>query len=101
MTELGFLIRGETVLNATTMVKGRPLSTDLRSVLVRMVTTCGLSLGDVCTYSGIPRRTLERLVSKFKKTGEVQGNATRRGRPRILEYSDTEVRHTVSNRFSL
>ncbi|THU91109.1 hypothetical protein K435DRAFT_801502 [Dendrothele bispora CBS 962.96] len=54
----------------TTMVRGRPLSEDLRCSLIHM--GCHLPLEDVVTYSGIPRRTVQHIFEDYRREGHVR-----------------------------
>ena len=72
------------------MVAGVALSADLRNTLIYMHITSCLDAKTVSNLTGVPLRTVYRVLSVWKATGEVkpqpQGNP---GRPRALDFADT------------
>lgn len=73
------------------MPRGRPLTDDLRGTLIRMCKT--LDLDKVIHYTGIPLRTLERLMSDYRKHGTAARPKARemRGRRRKLTSQHVKV----------
>jgi hypothetical protein len=76
---------------STTMTRGKALSRDLRWVIVRMHRA--LTVAEIMRYTGLKRRTIERVLSVHRNTGGVwpqsHGRRSMAGRNRIL--SDDEI----------
>lgn len=74
------------------MTSGVALSEDLRGVLIYMHKTGGLDAKTITILTGIPRRTVYRVLSTWQQTGQIkpapEGKA---GRPRKLDFADTQV----------
>ncbi len=69
------------------------LSEDLRGVLIHIHVSSSLDSKALARLTGIPVRTIQRILSNWKKTGEVKTVPTgKKGRPRALDFSDTQVR---------
>ena len=77
------------------MTSGSPLSDDLRGVLVFMHISRSLDAKTISEWTGVPKRTVFRVLSNWRKTGGVkQASEEKRGRPRALDFADTKVRST-------
>lgn len=76
-------------------MKGKPLSEDARRILLYMAISHQLSAQDVADWTGIPLRTVQRVVSQYRMTGDVilTRDVETRGRKRVLEYEDLKVRY--------
>ncbi len=75
------------------MPHGVALSEDLRGVLIHIHVSSSLDSKALARLTGIPVRTIQRILSNWKKTGEVKTAPTgKKGRPRALDFSDTQVR---------
>ncbi|KLO09578.1 Homeodomain-like protein, partial [Schizopora paradoxa] len=73
------------------MTSGVALSEDVRGVLIYMHDTGGLDAKTICLLTGIPRRTVYRVLSTWQRTGEVKpAPEGRAGRPRALDFADTQ-----------
>ncbi|KLO04588.1 Homeodomain-like protein [Schizopora paradoxa] len=74
------------------MTGGVALSEDLRATVIYMHDSSGLDAKTISQLTGIPRRTVHRILSTWKATGIVKpAPQGRRGRPRALDLADTEV----------
>lgn len=75
------------------MAKGKAISDDLRGVVIRMVAELRVPLAKVCEYTGVPRRSVERILTTYKRTGQSARDHTiaPSGRPRLLQYNDIGV----------
>lgn len=75
------------------MANGVALSEDLRGVLIYMHVKLSLNAKSISYFTGISIRTVYRVLSTWKSTGEVKpAPEGKQGRPRVLDYGDTEVR---------
>lgn len=74
------------------MPAGVALSADLRNCLIYMHVSSCLDAKIISQLTGIPIRTVYRVLSVWKKTGEVKPEAQgKQGRPRALDFADTQV----------
>lgn len=74
------------------MTNGLPLSGDLRKVVVFMHEDRKLDINEIVYFTGVPARTVYRILSIWRKTGEVNPpTAAKSGRPRALDFADTQV----------
>lgn len=74
------------------MPNGVAFSEDLRGVLIFMHDNCCLDAKTINDLTGIPIRTVYRILSSWKQTGEVKpASEGKPGRPRALDYGDTKV----------
>ncbi len=74
------------------MAAGVALSEDLRGVLIYMHTLHILDAKAISHWTGIPVRTIYRVLSTWKSTGEVKpAPEGKQGRPRALDFADTQV----------
>jgi hypothetical protein len=75
------------------MVRGKPLSNDLRAVILNMA--CHLDVASIAHYTGCPIRTTHRLLSDYRHKGTVVRkeilNRTLRGRKRALTSENIHV----------
>lgn len=73
------------------------LSDDLRECIVK-IHKHGIRVKQISEWTGISERTLYEVIQKYNHKGTVSTEALRnRGRPRALDYVDTEVsRHSQS-----
>lgn len=82
---------------STTMVRGKALSHDLRWVIVRMHRA--LTITKIMQYTGLKRRSIERILSIHQKTGGIwprsYGRRSIAGRNRFL--SDDEISVSLSH----
>jgi transposase len=73
---------------------GQRVSEDLRKVVVHMSVTLRLDINNIMALTRISRRTIERILTHYRKYG--QAGAPQpielRGRKRALEYGDLAVR---------
>jgi hypothetical protein len=68
----------------------RPLSEDLRWVLVRMARS--MSIPQILAHTGLKRRTIEHILSTYRCTGRVLNSPKKpRGRKPILDSDDAAV----------
>ncbi len=75
------------------MAAGVALSEDLRGVLLHMHITVSLDAKAISYYTGIPIRTVYRVIATWKRTGQVKPPSEgKQGRPRALDFADTRVR---------
>lgn len=81
------------------MTSGKALSEDLRGILIYMHDTTGLDVKTIASLTGVSRRTVYRVLSTWKRTGEVKpAPEGKQGRPRALDFADTQVNiHSVLN----
>ncbi len=80
------------------MPQGVALSEDLRGVLIHIHVSSSLDSKALARLTGIPVRSIQRILSNWKKTGEVKTAPTgKKGRPRALDFSDTQVRRRFSS----
>jgi hypothetical protein len=68
------------------MTRGKPVSEDLRRVIVRMARTVNLDL--LSTYTDISRRQILRILSLYRATGKV---TTAKDRRRIGHCSSRQT----------
>ncbi len=75
------------------MTGGVALSEDLRGVLIRMHILRGIDTKSISYFTGIPLRTVQHVVTTWKRMGEAKPAPEGvRGRPRVLDFADTQVR---------
>ena len=68
------------------------LSEDLRRVLIYMRESRALEVKTIHDLTGVPARTIYRILSLWKETGEAKpASEGKQGRPRALDYGDTRV----------
>jgi len=76
------------------MARGKALSDDLRDVLLHMAQS--LDVNTITKYTGCKRRTIERILSDFRKMGSVARRHLRKGslqgRRRTMKGQDVQVR---------
>ncbi|KLO04994.1 Homeodomain-like protein [Schizopora paradoxa] len=73
------------------MAPGVALSADLRNCIIYMHITSLLDAKMISQLIGIPLRTVYRILSVWKATGEVKPEAQgKQGRPRTLDFADTQ-----------
>ncbi len=74
------------------MAGGLAYSEDLRGILIYMHATSLLDAKTISHLTGIPIRSVFRVLSTWKRTGEVKpAPEGKQGRPRALDYADTQV----------
>ncbi len=74
------------------MTAGVAFSEDLRGVLIFMHTSRFLDAKTISHWTGIPIRTIYRVLSTWNRTGEVKpAPSGKQGRPRTLDFTDTQV----------
>ncbi len=79
------------------MAGGVALSEDVRGVVIHMKDTCLLDAKTIAYLTGIPIRTVYSVLAAWKKTGEVKPAAEgKQGRPRALDFGDTQVSIVLS-----
>jgi len=75
------------------MARGKALSDDLRDVLLHMAQS--LDINTITHYTGCKRRTVERILSDFRRTGSVSRQHLRldplQGRRRAVKDQDVQV----------
>ena len=75
------------------MARGKALSDDLRDVLLHMA-QC-LDINTITCYTGCKRRTIERILSDYRKRGSVARQHLRkdtlRGNRRAMKDQDVQV----------
>ncbi len=75
------------------MPSGVALSEDARGIVIFMHDSRSLNAKSISYFTGIPLRTVQHILSTWKATGEVKPVPEgQRGRPRALDFGDTEVR---------
>lgn len=79
------------------MPRGKPLSDDLRGVIINM----GMSqdIPNIVKLTGVKRRTIERIFADYRNKGTVmRGHMYKelRGRKHSLTVADTKVRSASS-----
>lgn len=80
------------------MAPGVALSADLRNCIIYMHITSLLDAKLISQLTGIPLRTVYRILSVWKATGEVKPEAQgKQGRPRTLDFADTQVSMVLSS----
>lgn len=63
-----------------------------RDIILHMHDNLGLEVKTMAYLTGIPSRTVYRVLSSFKASGRIKQKATeKRGRPRSLDFGDTQV----------
>jgi hypothetical protein len=75
------------------MPRGRALSDDSRQILVHM--SSSLSLDEIVKLSGIPKRTVERILAEVKRhgtTAHIKPPPCLLGAPRVLSQENIQVR---------
>ncbi len=76
------------------MAAGVALSEDLRGIVIRMHILRGLSPKSISYFTCIPLRTVQHVLTVWKRTGEAKPTSeVIQGRPRVLDFADTQVRH--------
>ncbi len=74
------------------MAGGVALSEDARGIVIHMKDTCFLDAKTIAYLTGMPVRTVYHILVAWKKTGEVKPTAEgKQGRPRALDFGDTQV----------
>lgn len=74
------------------MVRGRPLSDDLRAAIVHMAHS--LDIDSIVHFSGCKKRTVQRVLAEFRDTGTSTRSRLRRqlcGPKRVLTRADVGV----------
>ena len=67
------------------------MSNDARQVILHMHRTLRLSVREIVHLTDVPKRTVYRILMTEKKQPQHQ-NIELRGRPRKLDFADTQVR---------
>jgi transposase len=78
--------------SSTPMTRGRALSNDLRGAIVNMAWS--LDIDSIVQYTGCKRRTVERILSDYRKNGTTTRiclSKELRGAKRALRSADVEV----------
>ncbi len=92
----------DSVLLSPVMAGGVALSEDARGVVIHMKDNCFLDAKTIAYLSGIPIRTVYHILAVWKKTGEVKpAPEGKQGRPRALDFGDTQVSVHTSHGDSL
>lgn len=74
------------------MLDGAAYSNDLRRTLIYMHIQHSLDAKSISHYTGVPSRSVYRILADWRRTGQDKLEPTgRRGRPRKLDFSDTQV----------
>ena len=83
------------------MVRGKALSDDLRDVLLHMAQS--LDISAITYYTGCKRRTIQQILSDYRKRGSVARQHLRkdtlRGHRRAMKGQDIRVSHHSSTLF--
>ena len=86
------LERGNQGSPFTSMPRGRALSDDSRRILVHM--SSSLSLDEIVKLSGIPKRTVERILADVKRLGttaRIKPPPRLLGAPRVLSQENVQA----------
>lgn len=79
-------------LEIQAMPSGVAFSEDLRGVLIFMHADRFLDAKTITELTGIPIRTIYRVLQTWRQTGEVKpASEGKQGRPRALDFGDTQV----------
>ena len=83
------------LVHSYTMPRHRtPLSRDLRDIIVYMRVSAGTPVKEISWLTGIARGTIYQILQTWKETGvSFREKLVNQGRPRALNYGDTEVCH--------
>jgi transcription initiation factor IIE alpha subunit len=73
----------------------RPLSEDLRWVLVRMHHKRGASVNDIERDTGVNKRTVQRILELFQTTGEVTVKKAKAKHAGKLNDDNMNVSHNI------
>ena len=75
------------------MARGRKKPEETRLIVIRMSMLMGHD--EIQNYTGLKKRTIERIISDWKRTGNVmpepRDEKSQMGRPRILDVEDMAV----------
>ena len=83
------------------MVQGKAFSEDARRIIYRLYQSQLITVHDMAHVMGVHRATIHRVVAQYERTGHFQGEGTRTGRPRALDYAETQVRSNWNEKDSL
>ncbi|EJD02060.1 Homeodomain-like protein [Fomitiporia mediterranea MF3/22] len=73
------------------MARGKVLSDDARKIIVKLYQHESFSAQQLSRLADVQQRTIQRILSHWRETGRVERDVLHsRGRPRILDYADTE-----------
>ena len=78
--------------NTSNMVRGQPISDDLRKVILNMARH--LDMAAIRHYTGCPTRSIQQLLADYRRTGttiRARRVRERRGRRRVLISEDIHV----------
>ncbi len=82
------------------MPPGVALSEDLRGVLVHMHSLCFLNPKTISELTGIPLRTIQRMLPFGRPlVHSSQNRMGKKGRPRALDFGDTQASQTQTHLF--
>ncbi len=73
----------------------KPLSEDLRKIIIYMNTNSGLKAGRIAELTGMSRRTISMVLQAWRLEGHAKLPERHRGRPRLLDFTDTKVSSSV------
>lgn len=73
------------------MVSGKALSDDARHIIFRLYQSRLFTVHDLARVIDIHRATIHRTVAQHERMGHLRQEGTRTGRPRLLDYADTQV----------
>jgi CRP-like cAMP-binding protein len=71
------------------MVNGRAISPDIRRMIIRL--SYRLTKEDLSVYTGLSVRSVEHILSHFRKYGSIQAPKKRETRQRALAKDDVAV----------
>lgn len=74
------------------MARGKPLSEDARRIVLNLHRSRLLIVHLLAEVAGVSRATIHRLAAQYEHSGGLSQCGMRTGRPRLLEYADTQVR---------
>ena len=73
------------------IVQDKALSEDARCIIYKLCQLQLVIIHDLTYMIGVHRATIHRIIALYESTGHFQGESTRTGRLRILDYVDTQV----------
>ncbi len=96
-THLRQLLRSPSLLESV-MAGGVALPEGVREIVIHMKDTCLLDAKTTAYLTNIPLRTVYHILAVWRKTGEAKpAPEGKQGRPRALDFGDTQVSRQTSN----
>ena len=73
------------------MGRGKALSEDARRIVFNLHKSQLLTVDQLSKATGVSQPTIYRIGARYERTGDFGQDGERTGRPRVLDYANTQV----------